>query len=70
MAKTAISAEFDATANSPEEAVIVDGDPFPYHLHAEPIKVEAIAPGLNIVYLPVIVDGPVIFKDGKSKGGK
>lgn len=44
-------------APSPEEAILVDGEPFPFHVSGEvPIRVEALNSRVAVVYLPVLVE--------------
>lgn len=44
-------------APSPEEAILVDGEPFPFHVSGEvPVRIEALNARVTVVYLPVLAE--------------
>lgn len=67
VAKLANSLTLNTDAKSPDEAVAINGEIFPWYILDEPIRFEAQTTGLTIVYLPVIVDGPVEVVSGRKR---
>jgi len=56
-----MTAEFATAVNfNPRTGSLsVDGKPFPWHVSMDGLQIDAVAGEMTVVWIPVMVDGPV-----------
>jgi hypothetical protein len=59
-----LAGSFDLNMSNGE--LLINGEPFPYYLSDKPVRSESVAPGIHVVWLPLLVQGSVAMHDGAT----
>jgi hypothetical protein len=59
-----LAGSFDLDTSNGE--LLINGEPFPYYLSDKPVRSESVAPGIHVVWLPLLVQGSVAIHDGAT----